>query len=129
MTIEGTFQITLHPQPDLDDEADGVKLARYRIDKVFAGGLVGESRVHMLAASTPVEGSAGYVALERVQGTLAGRRGGFVLQHSGSMQGGSQALTITVVPGSGTGDLVGLSGTFHITIRDGQHSYRFDYAL
>ena len=83
----------------------------------------------MLAAGTGVEGSAGYVAIERVSGTLRRHRGTFVLQHSGSMTRGVPQMMITVVPDSGTDELVGLAGTMLITIADGKHSYDFNYSL
>jgi hypothetical protein len=83
----------------------------------------------MLTALTAVEGSAGYVAMERFTGTLHGRRGSFVLQHSGTMQRGTQQLAITVVPDSGTGELAGVAGTFHLEIVDGEHRYRLEYSL
>jgi hypothetical protein len=84
----------------------------------------------MLTATTAVRGSAGYVAIEHVDGTLGGRRGTFVLQHSGTMAGGAQSLTITVVPDSGTGELEGLSGELAITVEEGgKHLYDFAYSL
>ena len=83
----------------------------------------------MLSAGTPVKGSAGYVAIERVTGTLDGRRGTFVLQHSGTMTRGAPRLVITVVPDSGTGDLTGIAGTMTIDISNGKHSYTFEYTL
>ena len=83
----------------------------------------------MLSGGSPAEGSAGYVAIERVTGTLAGRSGSFVLQHSGTMTPESQEVTITVVPASGTGELESIAGTMAIEIEDGQHSYSFEYTL
>ncbi len=83
----------------------------------------------MLTAGTAVAGSAGYVAIECVEGALGGRRGSFVLQHLGSMSGGGQSLTIQVVPDSETGDLTGLAGTMQIEIVGKAHFYRFDYNL
>jgi hypothetical protein len=99
------------------------------IDKRFGGDLEATSKGQMLAVRTKVEGSAGYVALERVEGTLAGRAGSFVLQHSGTMTRGAQQLSIAVVPDSGTGELEGLAGQMRINIADGRHSYEFDYTL
>ena len=83
----------------------------------------------MLSAGTPVKGSAGYVALERVTGRLQGRTGGFVLQHSGTMTRGVPALVIAVVPDSGTGDLRGIAGQLAIEITNGEHRYVLDYAI
>ena len=124
----GTFEVKLNPQtPDADTEE--AALGRLSLDKQFHGDLQATSKGTMLAAQTGVEGSAGYVALERLRGTLNGRLGAFVLQHSGTMARGAQQLTITVVPDSGTGQLVGLAGTMAIIIADGQHSYDFEYTL
>jgi hypothetical protein len=124
----GTFEVKLAPQPK-DDYADGAMLARLTIDKQFKGDLVGTSRGQMLSAASSVKGSAGYVAIELVTGALAGRRGTFVLQHSGTMNRGAPALTLTVVPDSGTGELTGLAGSMAIIIAEGKHSYEFDYTL
>jgi hypothetical protein len=99
------------------------------IDKQFHGDLEGTSKGQMLTAGTAVEGSAGYVAIERVSGMLHGRRGTFVLQHSGTMTRGAPQLSVTVVPDSATGELVGLAGKMTITISDGKHSYDFEYTL
>jgi hypothetical protein len=100
------------------------------LDKRFHGDLEGTSQGEMLAAMTAVKGSAGYVAIERVTGTLRGRKGTFALQHTGIMNRGTPSLTITVVPDSGTEQLTGLSGTMAIIITaDGKHSYEFDYTL
>ena len=120
----GTFEVKLTPQP-----AGESPLGRMAIDKRFSGGIEGTSRGEMLAAMTAVEGSAGYVALERVEGTLDGRGGTFVLQHSGTMERGAQRLSIAVVPDSGTGELAGLTGSMSLEIAAGVHSYRFEYAL
>ena len=104
-------------------------LGRFGLDKEFAGDLAGPSRGEMLSAMTSVSGSAGYVAIERVKGTLHGRSGSFVLQHSGTMTRGAQQLTLTVVPDSGTGELEGLAGAMSIDIANGKHSYEFGYTL
>jgi hypothetical protein len=123
----GNFEVKLAPQAP-DAEADAT-LGRLSIDKQFRGDLEGASRGQMLTAGTDVEGSAGYVAMERVRGTLHGRRGTFALQHSGTMTRGAPSLAIRVVPDSGTGELAGLSGSMSITIVEGKHSYDFEYAL
>lgn len=104
-------------------------LGRLALDKQLHGDLEGSSRGQMLTAMTAVDGSAGYVAIEKFSGVLQGRSGTFALQHSGTMAGGRQQLTITVVPDSGTGELVGLTGEMGIIIADGKHSYVFDYSL
>jgi hypothetical protein len=124
----GTFEVKLAPQPK-DDYADGAALGRLTIDKQFHGDLTGVSKGQMLSAVTPVKGSAGYVALEVVTGTLAGRAGTFVFQHSGTMNRGVATLALTVVPDSGTGELTGLAGAMVILIADGKHSYEMDYTL
>lgn len=124
----GTFDVTLTPQPP-DSRVGAETLDRFSLDKQFHGDLEATSVGQMLAAGTDVEGSAGYVAMERVIGTLHGRRGSFVLQHNGVMNRGEGQLTITVVPDSGTDELVGLVGEMMIIIEDGAHRYRFDYAL
>jgi Protein of unknown function (DUF3224) len=99
------------------------------IDKQFHGELEATSMGQMLTAGTSVKGSAGYVAIEKVTGALHGRSGTFVLQHTGTMTRGAPQLTITVVPDSGTDQLVGLSGKMNINIVDGKHSYDFEYSL
>lgn len=124
----GTFEVKLSPQSN-DPEQGGSTLARLTIDKQFRGDLDGTSKGEMLSAGTQTKGSAGYVAQERVSGTLGGTRGSFVLQHTGVMNRGAPGLTITVVPDSGTGDLAGLSGTMMIIIETGKHSYEFDYEI
>ena len=124
----GTFEVKLAPLAS-DGDAQDTTLGRMSIDKQFRGDLEGTSKGQMLTAGTSVKGSAGYVAIEKVSGTLHGRSGSFVLQHSGTMTGGAPQLKITVVPDSGTDRLVGLSGRFNIEIDDGTHAYDFEYVL
>jgi hypothetical protein len=124
----GTFEIKLTPHPPYHT-GDGVSLGRITIDKQFHGDLQGSSVVEMLSAGTAVKGSAGYVAMERVTGTLHGRAGGFVLQHSGRMARGQAELTVTVVPDSGSGALTGIGGAMTIEITAGQHFYVFEYTI
>jgi hypothetical protein len=119
----GTFDVKLNPQPT--DSG----LGRMSIDKQFHGDLEAVSKGEMLAAGTAVKDSAGYVAMEKVAGTLHGKKGEFILQHSGTMNRGAQSLALAVVPDSGTGELVGLSGTMSIDIKDGKHFYTFSYAI
>ena len=128
MRASGTFDVTLVPQP-ADAYADGAALGRMTIDKRFHGDLEGTSRGQMLSGMSGVKGSAGYVAIERVSGTLGGRRGTFVLQHSGTMTRGAPTLAVTVIPDSGTEELAGLSGTMQIDTGGGGHAYTFDYAF
>lgn len=124
----GTFEVKLTPQTPAADVALAF-LGKMSIDKQFRGDLEASSKGEMLAARTDVEGSAGYVAMEQVKGTLHGRNGSFVLQHSGTMNRGTPQLSVSVVPDSGTEELTGLSGTMTIDIADGKHSYTFDYTL
>jgi hypothetical protein len=124
----GTFAVQLTPQALAHAEADA-SLGRLAITKQFQGDLVGASLGEMLSARTSVENSAGYVAIERVTGTLHGRQGSFVLQHSGTVDRGAQQLVISVVPDSGTSDLVGLVGTMTLDIADGVHAYDIAYTL
>ena len=124
----GTFEVKLSPQAP-DDKTEEAPLGRMLIDKQFHGDLEGTSKGQMLAFSTSVKGSAGYVAMEKVSGTLRGRSGTFVLQHSGTMTRGAPQLSVTVVPDSGTGQLAGLTGKMAILITDGKHSYDFEYTL
>jgi Protein of unknown function (DUF3224) len=113
--------------PQAQDPSGDPSLGRMTIDKQFHGALEATSKGQMLTAGTSVKGSAGYVAIEKVSGILDGRSGSFVLQHSGIMNRGTPQLTISVVPDSGTEQLVGLSGTMNIIIADGKHSYEFEY--
>jgi Protein of unknown function (DUF3224) len=124
----GAFEVKLAPLPT-SDTAEGGLLGRMSIDKQFHGDLQATSKGEMLSAGTSVKGSAAYVAIERVTGTLGGRSGAFVLQHSATMNRGEPQLSITVVPDSGTGELEGLAGKMVIEIASGQHSYAFDYTL
>lgn len=123
----GNFQVTL--KHEAYDEAPGAILARSSGDKIFEGDLVGTSVVNMLAARSEVQGSAGYVAIERVKATLHGREGTFVLQHSGKMNRGKPSLEISVVADSGTDALRAIAGTMTVDIVDTKHFYTFDYAL
>jgi hypothetical protein len=120
----GTFEVKLKPQA-----TDDATLGRMSIDKQFHGDLEATSKGEMLSAGTSVKGSAGYVAIERVSGTLRGRSGSFVLQHSGTMTRGVPQLSVTVVPDSGAGELAGLTGKMAINIVDGKHFYDFEFTL
>lgn len=124
---KGEFTVNLEPQADALAEAGG--FARLTLEKKFTGDLEGSSTGQMLGAQSGVEGSAGYVAMEKFSGSLHGRTGSFQLQHSGCMQGGEQFLDISVVPDSGSGELEGIHGVFSITIENGKHYYEFDYAI
>lgn len=128
MQANGQFDVTLAPQPHAPG-LEQANLGRMTIDKQFQGDLEATSLGEMLSAMGQVQGSAGYVAIERVTGTLHGRRGSFVLQHRGVMDRGVPELSVTVVPDSGTEALSGLSGSMQIRIEEGKHYYTFDYML
>jgi len=124
----GPFEVKVAPQGTAD-KGEGSTLARMSLDKQYHGGLEATAKGEMLTAGTEVQGSAGYVAIERVTGTLNGRTGSFVLQHSGTLTRGTGVLNITVVPDSGSGQLVGITGKLTVIIEAGKHSYEFDYEL
>ena len=126
---KGAFDVKVTPQKPDSKEAETSKLGRMSLDKQFHGDLEATSTGEMLAAMTEIKGSAGYVAMERVNGTLHGRSGTFVLQHSATMTRGVPQMNVTVVPDSGTDGLVGLTGTMTIKIEEGKHFYEFDYTL
>ena len=121
----GTFEVKTKPQDDKIAEG----LGRMTIEKQLHGDFEGSSLGQMLTAMPSVEGSAVYVAVERMTGNLQGRQGSFMLHHTGIMNKGAQQLTITVVPDSGTDQLRGITGTMTIRIVDGKHLYNFDYSL
>lgn len=126
----GPFDVKLMPQKPESEVAQAANLGRMTIDKQFRGDLEATSKGEMISTQTEVKGSAGYVAMERVTGALKGLQGSFVLQHSATMSRGVPALSITVVPDSGTQDLKGLAGKMNIIIApDGKHSYEFDYTM
>lgn len=127
-TATGTFDVKVVPLAD-DSAAGDANLGRMSIDKQFHGDLEGTSKGQMLTGMTATKGSAGYVAIEKVTGTLKGRHGSFILMHTGMMNRGEASLVITVVPDSGTEQLAGLSGTVKIIIEGGKHSYQFTYTL
>ena len=124
--VNGTFEVALTP---LADAGEIAAIGHMAIEKVFHGPLDGRSQGQMLATRTPVDGSAGYVALERVTATLEGRSGSFTLQHSGTMNRGAATLQLTVVPDSGSEGLAGIDGRMAITIAEGAHYYEFDYTF
>ncbi|WP_133480011.1 DUF3224 domain-containing protein [Cognatilysobacter segetis] len=124
----GRFEVKRMPQGALD-LGDGAQALHLRFDKSFDGPLSATSVVHMLAIGTPVEGSAGYVAVERLDARLEGRGGRFAMMHFGVMDRGSPSLRLEVVPDSADGELEGLRGSMRIDITDGAHYYTFDYTL
>jgi hypothetical protein len=121
----GTFEVKMTPVQSA--ATDG--LMRMSIDKQIHGGLEATTKGEMIAGGDLKSGNAGYVAMEVVTGVLDGKHGSFALQHTATMKGGAPEMTIIVTPGSGTGDLVGIAGTFTIIIESGKHSYTFDYTL
>lgn len=124
----GSLDVKLVPLEPANKTEDN-SLGRMSIDKQFHGDLEASSKGEMLTAGTVVKGSAGYVALERVSGSLHGRTGTFILQHNATMNRGAPQLNIIVVPDSGSGQLAGITGTMNIIIADGKHSYDFAYSL
>lgn len=123
----GPFDVTVTPQ---DDNSADPLLNRMTLDKHYHGDLEATGKGQMLTAGTEIKGSGAYVAIEKVTGTLNGRNGTFVLQHSGTMTQNVPQLTIAVVPDSGTGQLTGIAGKMTITIAaGGKHSYDFEYTL
>jgi hypothetical protein len=124
----GTFDVSLKPL-SMDQDGGSELLGRMSIDKQFRGELEGTSKGQMLTGGTIIRNSAGYVAIERVTGSVKGRKGSFILQHNGTMNRGEPSLVITVVPDSGTEQLEGLKGTMKIDINAGKHSYELEYVL
>ncbi len=126
----GPFEVKLAPQTPDNPVAEAAKLGRMSLDKQFHGALEATSKGEMLSVMDQSKGSGGYVAIERVTGTLDGRSGSFVLQHSATMNRGVPQLSVAVVPDSGTGDLSDISGSMNIRIEaGGKHFYDFDYTL
>jgi hypothetical protein len=125
---KGTFEVKILPLA-FEGADPNWKLARMSIDKQISGDLVATTKGQMMSAMTETEGSAGYVAIERVTGILNGRKGSFVLQHNAFMARGVPSLSIVVVPDSGTEELTGIEGEFKVIIAGGKHSYEFIYRL
>ena len=129
MRATGTFDVTIKPQAS-DLAPEGPNLGRMSLDKTFQGDFEGVAKGEMItAAGLAVKESAAYSAVERLTGTLQGKKGTFALQHTGIMDRGKPSLTITVVPDSGTGELTGLTGKMDIIIEGKEHSYVFEYSL
>jgi hypothetical protein len=129
LKISGRFEVKMQPLESYSEGNNIVKLNRMSLDKTYSGNLSAASKGEMISSSTPVKGSAGYVAIEQVDGTLSGKKGSFVLQHFGIMNKGKAYLKLEVVPDSGTGELKGISGEMFIRIEDGDHFYDFEYKL
>jgi hypothetical protein len=125
----GTFEVAMNPEPP-HDVNEAASIGRVSLKKQFSGDLQASSNGEMIGVrGLLVKDSAGYVAIERVTGSLHGKSGSFVLQHSGTMTRGKGDLQVSVVPDSATGELQGLSGRMTIEISDGNHSYAFDYSF
>lgn len=124
----GTFDVKTIPLPS-EEATGGAAIGRFALDKQFHGGLEATSKGQMLGGGNPSTGTAGYVAMERVTGTLNGRSGSFSLQHRGTMASGTFDLNVMVVPGSGTDELAGIAGEMKIVIDGKQHRYEFEYTL
>lgn len=120
----GTFEITMMPQDD-----GNASMGRFQFEKTFAGDMTGTSIGQMLSHRSSVEGSAGYVAMEKLTITVEGKSGSFYAQHTGTMQAGDQSASITIVPDSGTDQLTGISGSMAIEVVNGQHFYTLTYSL
>ena len=125
---KGRFDVKMLPLPAQDDANDAA-IGRMALDKQYHGDLVGVGKGLMLAVGTAVDGSAGYVAMERITGSLHGRQGSFALQHCGVMNRGTPQLSIAIVPDSGAEALAGIAGTLEITIAEGVHAYALSYSL
>ena len=126
LTARGPLDVNIEAEPPFLEQ-DGLKLNHNVVRKEFSGDMVGTSEAQMIAAFTGTPGSAGYVAIEHFTGSVGGKSGSFVLQHSGVMNKGDAQLTVTIVPDSGAGELAGISGTLEIDNDEGQHSYVLDY--
>ena len=127
MTARGTFDVAITPLAPADSTPSAI--GQLSLNKQYHGDLDATAQGIMLAGGNPGAGSAGYVAMEQVTGTLQGRAGSFMLQHNGTMDAGAQALTVQVVPGSGTGELAGISGQMTIIIEGKKHSYEMEYRV
>jgi hypothetical protein len=127
MHAKGTFDVKVTPVAE--DKSEGAPLGRYSLDKQYHGDLEATGKGEMLSGGSIATGSAGSVAMERVSGTLNGRKGTFILQLTGTMNRGVPSMSVTVVPDSGTDRLTGLSGRLTIVIADGRHSYEFEYSI
>ncbi len=128
MIAKGSFEVKLGQLQQYNDNSKA-KLGRMSLDKEFSGDLIAIGKGEMLSSFGDVEGSAGYVAIEEIVGTLSGKKGTFVLQHNATMTHGKQEMNVIVVPDSGTGKLKGISGKMNIIIENGKHFYEFEYNI
>jgi len=126
--VSGEFDVAMVPQP-VAELNGGSGIGRMTLDKRYQGALTATGRGEFLSYQGAVPTSAVYVAIEKVEGTLEGRRGSFALQHAGVMGGEHAGLRIIVAPDTGTGELTGLRGTMNIRMEQGKHFYDFDYTF
>ena len=129
MKATGTFNVDLKPTDYSQQALEGMQLGRMTLDKTFNGDLEATSKGEMLSAMTTTKGSAGYVVIEQVFGSLTGKKGTFILQHFGMMNRGAQRLILEIIPDSGTAELNGISGSMEIKIEEGKHYYELNYQL
>jgi hypothetical protein len=126
---KGTFEVKVTPLAAEENIGDPT-IGRLSLEKTFIGDIAGTSKGQMLGSQGETEkDTGGYVAMERITGTLNGKKGGFSLQHHGTMGGGKFEMNVYVVPGTGTGELAGIAGTMKIKIEGGKHFYELDYTL
>ncbi len=125
--VNGKFSVEMKPERTSFEGVNEIQIGRMALNKTYFGALEAQSLGEMVTAVTTVQGSAGYVAIEQVIGTLDGKTGSFVLQHSGIMNQGDAQLTLVVVPDSGFCELKNISGSMDIRIVDGQHYYDFTF--
>lgn len=123
-SARGTFEVRISPAESALD-----RLGRFDLAKTWSGELSGVGHGVMLSAGDPESGAAAYVAMETVEGTLGERAGGFALAQLGTMDAGSSEQTYVIAPGSGHGELVGISGVLTLEIVEGEHRYTLDYSL
>ena len=128
LRAEGTFEVKNTPLA-ADESTAGTGIGRFALDKQYRGELEATAKGVMLGFGNPADGKAAYVAIEQIEGTLFGRTGSFAVQHSGTMDHGTLALTLLVVPGSGTAELAGIAGSLTFKNESGKHSYVLDYTL
>ena len=129
MHVKGEFSIKLTPLDATLGAVDKPKYGRSRIEKEYKGELKATGLGEMLTVRTSAPNSAGYVAVERIEGSIQGREGSFVVQHIGVFNRGASSLRIDIVPDSGTGDLVSIAGTLSIRNEGSRHYYDLEYSL
>ena len=126
---KGEFEVALIPLDFSIQNQEGMQFGRMKLEKTYHGDLKAQALGEMLSVRTPIQTSAGYVALERIEGELDGQKGSFALQHLATMQGQDRQMKLEVAPDSGTGELTGIRGEMTIIIKDGKHFYEFTYSL